>query len=171
MEEYNSVKRKLEGFNSQSQEERDLNVNLNDIFDIKSRLKISTKLSGYFSKVPEHNSYNLINSLSFEIDRSLKNISMFEKRITHNAEKKIKSVQGSNSKSKELIENIKITEDRIIKLEEQQNELEEREIYLKVILILLNKYIKKNYNERLTNVDLKPKSDSIREAILKLKVK
>jgi len=89
MEEYNSVKRKLEGFNSQSQEEKDLKLNFNDIFDQKSRLNILSGVTSYFGRSSDNKSFNDLTTLSFEVDRSLKNITKFEKRISQNAEKKV----------------------------------------------------------------------------------
>ena len=91
MDEFNRVKRKLEGFNSQPSGEgdKDTKLNFNDLFDPKSRLNILTGLSKYFSKVIDNKSFNDINKLSLEVDQSLKSISVFEKRISQNAEKKV----------------------------------------------------------------------------------
>ncbi len=85
LNEFNQVKKYLELSNDQI----DGKVNLNDIFDPKSRLNIISNLSGYFSKARGDKSFNNLSTLSFEVDRSLKNISLFEKKISQNAEKKV----------------------------------------------------------------------------------
>jgi len=89
MDEYNRVKKHLENFNSQSLDEKDLQINLNDIFDQKNRLIILSGLSNYFCRSSATKSFDEINKLSLEVDRSLKKISIFEKRISLNAEKKV----------------------------------------------------------------------------------
>lgn len=89
-EECNRVKKQLERYNEIYIDIKEgSDVNYNDIFDQKNRLNILSSLSQYYGKINENKQYEDLKKLGFEVDRSLKNISLFEKRISQNAEQKV----------------------------------------------------------------------------------
>jgi len=56
----------------------------NDIFDPKARISMLGGLNEFFIKVHEQPSFSNLNNLISEIDNSLKNIFIFEKKISQN---------------------------------------------------------------------------------------